>query len=71
MTLDEVLALHNPPSKKEYALNYNDFKELVKKIKLRYPEIKLALLTNSTRFTDKNVFDACLMFSYFLLRVNY
>ena len=39
---------------------YKDIKKLIKEIKKRYPNIKLAMITNSMLLTDKDVFDALL-----------
>ncbi|MFH1222961.1 MAG: radical SAM protein [Pseudomonadota bacterium] len=39
---------------------YKDIKKIVRGIKERHPGVKLAVLTNSTLFTDKDVFEAFL-----------
>ena len=39
---------------------YKNIKKIVKGIKSRHPEIKVAFLTNSTLFTDRDVYEALL-----------
>lgn len=39
---------------------FKDIKKIVKGIKQKFPHIKLAIITNSTLLTDKDVFDAFL-----------
>jgi len=39
---------------------YKDIKKLIKGIRTRHPNIKLAVLTNSTLFTDRDVYEAFL-----------